>query len=148
MKGVSVARRASVDGLPAAAYARGMTLSAVGRALGVDPSVVVLWSKHQRPLPLYHVEPLGALLDVTRDELETLVTFSGPRRRYVYTRPPGRPPGVANHAPPVLVAAPKVHAERAGECLAGDHCPRWRCKRCGRFWLGGVDEHRCARAAA
>ncbi len=32
--------------------------------------------------------------------------------------------------------------ERVGECLDGDHCPRYHCRTCNRWWIGN-EEHRC-----
>lgn len=47
-------------------------------------------------------------------------------------------------APPSAGAPrPVAWAERAGTCLDGDRCPRWRCRRCGCYWLGPRSDHRC-----
>jgi hypothetical protein len=35
--------------------------------------------------------------------------------------------------------------ERAGECAEGDHCPRYRCRLCGAYWLGNAP-HSCGTA--
>ncbi len=31
--------------------------------------------------------------------------------------------------------------ERAGYCADGDHCERWHCRACGRYWLGDAKHH-------
>ena len=31
--------------------------------------------------------------------------------------------------------------ERVGECLDGDHCPRYHCHACGQYWLGNTEHH-------
>ncbi len=31
--------------------------------------------------------------------------------------------------------------ERAGYCADGDHCERWHCRACGRYWLSDAKHH-------
>jgi hypothetical protein len=115
----------------------------VSSKLGVDGSIVSLWCRRKRNVPLYRIPRVREILEET--PVVRVIPSTLPRQ---LLRPIVPPPALN----PVVVqplAAPRqrpvAQVEAAGTCLDDCCCPRWYCRSCGQYWTGS-NAHTCGEA--